>query len=157
MITLFHGSNMDFPEISLGKCLPYKDFGQGFYLTPSYKRAQKRALDKVYKENNGVPVVQKYEFNEESASTLKVLKFDLCDEQWLNFILDCRNIHNKKFHTYDIVIGPVADDGVITSISLYLSKVITKTELLNRIKAATPYIQYAFCTERAIKNLTRTY
>lgn len=30
---LYHGTNVDFSEIDLSKCKPYKDFGQGFYLT----------------------------------------------------------------------------------------------------------------------------
>jgi len=30
---LYHGSNIKVTEIDLMKCRPYKDFGQGFYLT----------------------------------------------------------------------------------------------------------------------------
>ena len=29
---LYHGTYTDFQEIELDKCLPYKDFGKGFYL-----------------------------------------------------------------------------------------------------------------------------
>lgn len=30
---LYHGTNLDIKDIDLSKCRPYKDFGQGFYLT----------------------------------------------------------------------------------------------------------------------------
>ncbi len=35
---LYHGTNLDFAEIDLKKSKPNKDFGQGFYLSPSCKR-----------------------------------------------------------------------------------------------------------------------
>lgn len=44
MITLYHGSNIRVEEIDLGRCNPYKDFGQAFYLTSD--KAQ--ALDVAY-------------------------------------------------------------------------------------------------------------
>ena len=30
---LYHGTNVDFQQIDIRKSNPYKDFGQGFYLT----------------------------------------------------------------------------------------------------------------------------
>ena len=30
---LFHGSNMEIDKVDLSKCMPYKDFGCGFYTT----------------------------------------------------------------------------------------------------------------------------
>ncbi len=30
---LYHGTNLDIKTIDLKKCRPYKDFGQGFYVT----------------------------------------------------------------------------------------------------------------------------
>ena len=40
---LYHGSNLDIKEIDLSKCRPYKDFGQGFYLTDLEEQAVKMA------------------------------------------------------------------------------------------------------------------
>ena len=40
---LYHGSNLDIKEIDLSKCRPYKDFGQGFYLTDLEDQAVKMA------------------------------------------------------------------------------------------------------------------
>ena len=30
---LYHGTYTDFESIDLTRCMPYKDFGRGFYLT----------------------------------------------------------------------------------------------------------------------------
>lgn len=152
---LYHGTNINFANIDLAKCLPFKDFGRGFYLTPAKWRARVRALDKVDKEHVGVPIVMTYNFDVAVLSELNVLRFSRCNEQWLDFILSNRNRRTAKEHSYDIVIGPVADDGVITSIALYESQVIGRKELLNRIKEVTPYTQYAFCTQKAIEKLHR--
>ena len=38
---LYHGSNIDIKEIKLDMCRPYKDFGQGFYLTVMKEQAEK--------------------------------------------------------------------------------------------------------------------
>ena len=37
---LHHGTNIDFDKILLDKCSLYKDFGKGFYLTPSKQRTK---------------------------------------------------------------------------------------------------------------------
>lgn len=85
----------------------------------------------------------------------RLLPLDTCTEQWLDFILSNRSRKNRRQHDYDIVIGPVADDGVITSITLYEAKVIDRKELLKRIKDKKAYTQYAFCTQKAIDKLQR--
>lgn len=38
MIELYHGSNLFIDKIDFTKCKPYKDFGQGFYLTDIFRR-----------------------------------------------------------------------------------------------------------------------
>lgn len=152
---LFHGTNQDFGDILLTKCTPHKDFGKGFYLTPMRARAQERANDKCDKENCGIPTILAYEWDETETPNLKILRFDGTDEQWLDFILTNRKRSSKQEHGFDVVIGPVADDGVITSISLYEARVIDKPTLIERLRYAKPYIQYCFCTERAVKLLHR--
>ena len=37
---LYHGSNIVIDNINLAMCRPYKDFGQGFYLTDIEEQAQ---------------------------------------------------------------------------------------------------------------------
>lgn len=38
---LYHGSNIVIDNINLAMCRPYKDFGQGFYLTDIEEQAEK--------------------------------------------------------------------------------------------------------------------
>lgn len=152
---LYHGTNIVFDEILLSKCLPHKDFGKGFYLTPIRRRARERALDKCDKTGDGVPVIQTYEIDESQLADLNVIRFDRMDKTWLDFILKNRDRKNKDGHNYDVVIGPVADDGVITSISLFEAHVIDEETLMKRLEYPKPYIQYAFCTQKAIDKLSK--
>lgn len=151
---LLHGTNQDFSTIELAKCTPYKDFGKGFYLTPIRARAMERAKDKCDKEKSGTPIVQVYEFDESKLGMLNVKHFNGTTEEWLNFILENRKRKTTQ-HNYDIVIGPVADDGVILSINLYERHVINKETLTQALTYTKPYVQYCFCTQRAIDLLTR--
>lgn len=59
-LKLFHGSNMEIDDVDLSKCMPYKDFGRGFYTTvlkeQAWRMAQRRA-----KIDGGIPVITIYE------------------------------------------------------------------------------------------------
>lgn len=41
---LYHGSNTAIARIDLARCKPYKDFGQGFYLTEIEEQAVQMAV-----------------------------------------------------------------------------------------------------------------
>lgn len=79
---LFHGSNMEIKEIDLSICKPYKDFGQGFYLTDIESQAieMARRTAKIY---DGMPMVNIYEFDEADLtnSSLKVKVFEKPDRE----------------------------------------------------------------------------
>lgn len=154
MIKLYHGTNTTFDKVELDKCLPYKDFGRGFYLTTLRTQALARAKNKCNFEG-GAPTILAYQFDKKELANLNVKYFEKPTEEWANFIFANRNKRNKKMHNYDIVIGPVADDGVIASIRLYETKVIDLAEFVKRLEYAHPNIQYAFCTERAIALLQK--
>lgn len=154
MIKLYHGTNTTFDKVELDKCLPYKDFGRGFYLTTIRTQALARAKNKCNFEG-GAPTILAYQFDEKELANLNVKYFEKPTEEWANFIFANRDKRNKKMHNYDIVIGPVADDGVIASIRLYETKVIDLAEFVKRLEYAHPNIQYALCTERAIALLQK--
>lgn len=44
---LYHGSNMRVEKPDLQRSKPFKDFGQGFYLSDNYKQAEDLAIVKV--------------------------------------------------------------------------------------------------------------
>ena len=69
-------------------------------------------------------------------------------EEWLDFIISCRN---GIKHEYDIVIGAMADDQIYNYISSLMSKEITREAFWELAKFNHPTHQIVFCTERALK------
>lgn len=122
---LYHGTNVTFETVLLSECKPYKDFGLGFYLTPGKRDAQTRAINKCNKELSGTPIVMTFFIDETKFKELTIKQFDDVSEEWMDFILANRNRRNKDNHKYDVVIGPIADDGVILSLQLYEQGIIT--------------------------------
>lgn len=110
---LYHGTNADFSIIDISKSQKHKDFGQGFYLTDIYSQAEELAKKRA-RLFGGEPIVQIYEFDETllKSDSLNVLVFDSPNAEWANFIFKNRDKRNDSFkHCYDIVVGPIADDG----------------------------------------------
>ena len=64
---LYHGSNTDIKAINPAMCRPYKDFGQGFYLTAMEEQAKKMA-DRVARIYGGAPVLNVYEIDDDMLS-----------------------------------------------------------------------------------------
>ncbi len=154
---LYHGTNIDFGEILLSRCRPNKDFGQGFYLTDIRSQAEAMAVRRCEFEESGVPIVQEYELDESilSAGVLDVLKFEGVSAEWAEFILKNRMAKGQRMHNYDIVVGPVADDGVVFQLNLYMQHLITIETLVKELTYRQLNNQYFFGTERAIQQLRR--
>lgn len=139
---VYHGSNckVDKPEIRTGKYT--KDFGNGFYCTILKEQAKKWA--KKYK----TPVLNLYEYDEEP--NLKIKEFTIMTEEWLDFIVSCRN---GKEHGYDIVIGAMADDQVYNYVTDLIAGNITREAFWELAKFKHPTHQIAFCTEKSLKTI----
>ena len=154
---LYHGTNIDFGEILLSHCRPNKDFGQGFYLTDIRSQAEAMAIRRCEFEETGVPIVQEYEFDENmlAGNDLDVLRFDGVSAEWAEFILMNRMAKGQRMHNHDIVVGPVADDGVVYQLNLYLQHLITIEALVKELTYRQLNNQYFFGTERAIQQLQR--
>jgi hypothetical protein len=103
-------------------------------------------------------VVQEYEFEESHLSdgSLNVKRFDEPSKEWAEFIYKNRQKTIPPYqHNYDIVIGPVADDGVAYLLSRYEEGSYTIEELARELKYKKLNIQYFFGTEKAINLLKR--
>jgi len=155
---LYHGSNMkvDKPDISRSK--PFKDFGQGFYLSADKQQALELANNKVDQMKAGQPIINEFLFDETilSSKELSVKIFDDYSEEWAEFVLMNRN--NKiaqPSHNYDIVYGPIADDGVNYQLRRYRGGVISLSKLIEELKYAKGItFQYFFGTVHALEKLT---
>ncbi|MBQ9576291.1 MAG: DUF3990 domain-containing protein [Muribaculaceae bacterium] len=154
---LYHGTNIDFDEIDLGRSNPFKDFGKGFYLTDIRTQAEELARKRMIRDG-GSQIVQVYGFDEALLAdpSLKSKKFDGPTAEWAEFIYRNRNRSESVFkHDYDIVIGPIADDGVAYLLSRYQEGSFTIEELADQLKYKRLNSQYYFGTARAISLLKR--
>ena len=159
MIHLYHGSNIKIEVPDLIHSKPYKDFGSGFYLSADRQQALDMAYQKVSQLKEGHPEVSEFLFDEKimRSDTLKVLIFPDYSEEWALFVLanrDRKAIH--PIHDYDIVYGPIADDGVTYQLRRYEGGVISLPRLVEELKYAKGITyQYFFGTERALSQLKR--
>ena len=153
---LYHGTNCDIQEIDLSKCSPNKDFGRGFYLTDIQKQAEYMALRRVRQSGEGSPMVIKYEFDEDvlRGKSLHVRSFEKPTESWAKFVLDNRRGDGFS-HDFDVVIGPIADDGVALQLRRYAENLISMRTLIRELTFRKLNRQYCFCTEKAVSKLKR--
>ena len=153
MITLYHGSNVEIETINLDKCSPYKDFGKGFYLTDIKEQAKQMAVRRTRIAGEGKPTVTAYSFDERllENSSLQVKLFDTPSKEWALFIL--ANRKGLMQPVYDIVIGPIADDGVVFQLERYMRHMITLDTLVKELTYRKLNRQYFFGTELSISKL----
>ena len=150
---LYHGSNTKIEKIDLSKCRPYKDFGQGFYLTEIKEQAEKMASRTAH-IYEGEPVVTEFEFDESALTKLSVKQFDEPNEEWALFVLANRSKESQQpTHSYDIVIGPVADDDISQLFRNFNDGYINLAMLVEGLKYKKVSSQYFFHTEAATKYL----
>ena len=147
-MTLYHGSFLEIAKPDLVHSRPNVDFGRGFYVTPLYEQAAKWCGK--FKRRGKDGIISRYEYDESRETELKTLKFDSYSEEWLDFIIDCRS---GKNHTYDIVIGAMADDQIYNYISDYMDGVITREQFWVLAKFRYPTHQIVFCSDNALQCL----
>lgn len=153
---LYHGSNVEIEYVDLARGRRGKDFGKGFYANPDYMQAVEFCSNVVRREGSGIPTVTSFEFDESALNVLKVMRFDGYSKEWAEFILLNRNnTSDVPAHDYDIVVGPIADDGVGTQIRRLSRGFITFDAFLEELKYSKVSIQYFFGTEEAIKYLKK--
>lgn len=161
---LYHGSNTRIAEVDLSHSRSHKDFGAGFYLTPDYARAVRMALRCVDLTRQGTPEVNSYIFNRRlCADEIRIKEFKSNNWEWAEFVMKNRDKSSESLysHDYEIVIGPVADSSVDPIIAEYRDEygedyleAANLRILASRLKyTGIPYIQYCFCTARALNYL----
>ena len=156
MKTLYHGTNSDFDKISLQEGSEYKDFGQGFYLTDDIETARRMAVKKA-RLFGGIPTLITYQFDDSDLSALSVKNFPAraCAE-WFEFIDKNRD---RKFphpvHDFDIVIGPIANDGVVLQFGNYHNGLLSSEQAAVLLQDRFLDQQYYFGSEAAIVRLKK--
>ena len=155
---LYHDSNIKVSVPDLSHSKPFKDFGKGFYLSDNYQQAWEMAEQKVKQTRKGEPIVSEFQFDVSlmHSDELSIKIFSDYSEEWANFVLDNRDKNIlQPIHQYDIVYGPIADDGVTFQLRRYQGGVISLARLVEElIYAKGITFQYYFGTERALQKLT---
>lgn len=148
---VYHGSLVvEKPEIRVGD--KYLDFGYGFYTTMNEEQAIKWTEKQKNRKGTNIGYVSMYDFDIEKAEAeLKIIRFDKADKEWLDFV--SVNRKGQCQETYDIVIGPVADDGVYEVVRFYEIGVYDLEETLKRLKVDELYNQVLFHTEKSVTYL----
>lgn len=172
MTTLYHGTTHDFKGIDVKMGKPFKDFGQGFYLTDSYERACNIAVRnckieekrlRAEGDKTELPIfVYAYDFKQSDINRLNMKRFNNADHEWLKFIIANR-MNRERQHNYDIVIGPTANDDTRTSIRAVMNMsngaIISDAALNLLSEMLEPNnlpIQYYFGTNEATTLLSLT-
>ena len=143
---LYHGSKdiVDKPLVSYGR--DNLDFGKGFYTTSVQAQAENWVQRFILLGHKGY--INVYDYDEAEARTkYRYKNFPEYNEEWLNFILACRN-GSKIYQDYDIIEGGIANDKVFNTVELYFQNLIDKETALSRLKYEKPNNQICFINQK---------
>ena len=124
---LYHGTISEISQVDVSLGRGRKDFGKGFYMSVTkqqaigmmhkkYREAVRRS--KTKKETDFSEKLYRITLNDRLFESLNIKIFEAADEEWLDFILMCREDGGTP-HTYDMVIGPTADDDTAFCLKAY--------------------------------------
>ncbi len=149
---LYHGSNIEVCQPRLLEGQRALDFGAGFYTTTDLEQAKNWSRRQVRVRKSGLPSVSVYDVDETSFVTLKVLKFESANQEWLDFITQHRKGLVQE-NPFDVIIGSIANDQTMPTLSLYLDGYLTAEEALRRLLTQRLSDQVVFKSEKALQLL----
>lgn len=148
---LYHGSIEIIEQPKILDQQRLLDFGKGFYVTSSKEQAERWASIKK-KRATGKAKAFVYVYHAADnlivEPRLKTKVFNEACEEWLDFIL--LNRSNDTPHGYEIVFGPVANDKLYQTLTLFESGILTKPETIARLKVHRLFDQFSFHTSAAL-------
>lgn len=123
------------------------DFGQGFYITDIYDQAYNFSKSKSRERRQpaliNVYLLDRKTLLEEANSII----FDSYNEEWLEFIVECRS-GGEIWKEYDYIEGGVADDRVIDTINMYVEGFISREKALNNLRYIKPNNQICILNQK---------
>ena len=147
-LTVYHGTDCLFEKIDLRKSADRRDFGTGFYTTTISAQAESWARSRKLRSGSSCAYVYVYEAEiPESGVSVKI--FDGLTLEWLNTVRDNRKKGGLQ-HQFDILMGPVADDNTMLTVSRYVQGIYTAEEAISRLAYARVNDQVTFHTEKAL-------
>ena len=149
MLSLYHGSNTLFETPDLAFARDKRDFGIGFYTTLLRSQACEWAKNMFERYGGAASYIYSFELDE---SDLSVLSFPEISVDWLEMVKENR-LQGGIQHDYDIVMGPVANDNTLRTVSLYVAGVYDAQDAMKRLRYFKANNQVSLHTEKAMHRL----
>lgn len=117
------------------------------------------AVRTTQRMQEGEPTVNAYSFDEDmlkGESMLNVKVFTEYSVEWAEFVLmNRKNLSDTPAHSFDIVVGPIADDTVGLQMRRFMQGYISIERMIEELKFNNPAIQYFFGSEKAVALLKK--
>lgn len=160
-IILFHGSRGGIVGDIKPVSRPGTDFGSGFYMGTNEEQVKSLACQ------SDEPVFYKMKLQLSKINETKILSLD--GMEWAFFVLYNRGkledikdseLYNHFKHLSDdkeVIIGPIADDNLISSMKKFINNEITDIVFEKCIKSLNLGYQYVLKTDNACKLIEKPF
>jgi len=152
---LYHGSTMAVRKPIVSRGRGKTDFGKGFYTTTSREQAEKWAQikrDRMGDEAHAIVSVFELDDAVLNNSAYHTRHFDGATAEWLDFVVG--NRRGEVHHNFDLIMGPVANDRLYATITLYENGILDANAAIDQLNTHQLFDQLSFHTTKACKLLT---
>ncbi|MDR0896592.1 MAG: DUF3990 domain-containing protein [Oscillospiraceae bacterium] len=143
---VYHGTNALFEAVDFAMSRDKRDFGQGFYSTTLYDQARTWAQNMFLRYGGGQYV---YEMLFTPFEGLSIMQYDDLSVEWLEMVKENR-LSGGVQHSFDVMIGPVANDNTMRTVALYVSGIYSATMALEQLRYFKANDQVSFHTEKSL-------
>ncbi len=150
---LYHGSIVSVKNPNLRQGRPNTDYGKGFYTTVDFDQAARWARIRRDRAGGGNAVVSVYEVDDDllQKKDFRIMEYNGATKEWLDFVV--ANRRYATLHEYDIVLGPVANDSLYATISLYENGELSAEAAVVQLMTHVLFNQVSFHTEKVLAQL----
>lgn len=152
---LYHGSTMAVRKPIVSRGRGKTDFGKGFYTTTSREQAEKWAQikrDRMGEEAHAIVSVFELDDAVLNNPAYHTRHFDGATAEWLDFVVG--NRRGEVHHNFDLIMGPVANDKLYATITLYENGILDANAAIEQLNTHQLFDQLSFHTTKACKLLT---
>ena len=152
---LYHGSTMAVRKPIVSRGRGKTDFGKGFYTTTSREQAEKWAQikrDRIGDEAHAIVSVFELDDAVLNNPAYHTRHFDGATAEWLDFVVG--NRRGEVHHNFDLIMGPVANDKLYATITLYENGILDANAAIEQLNTHRLLDQLSFHTTKACKLLT---
>ena len=152
---LYHGSTMAVRKPIVSRGRGKTDFGKGFYTTTSREQAEKWAqIKREIMGDEAHAIVSVFELDDAVLNNpaYHTRHFDGATAEWLDFVVG--NRRGEVHHNFDLIMGPVANDKLYATITLYENGILDANAAIEQLNTHQLFDQLSFHTTKACKLLT---